>query len=453
MTIAAISTPHGSGGIGMIRISGPRAHAVADRIFAPVSGKPISDMAGYTCSYGHVSSCDGQLLDEAIATVFRAPKSYTGEDMVELSCHGGQYLTQRVLRAVLECGAIPAEPGEFTKRAFLNGKITLTQAESVMDLIGAQGDTAARMALAAREGVLHKRISSIRERLVSASAHLSAWVDFPDEDIPELKPDVLHTTLSDADRALTDLIDRFDAGCILREGVDTVIVGRPNVGKSTLMNLLSGAEKSIVTPVAGTTRDIVEETVRMGDVLLRLADTAGIRQTEDMVEKMGVDRAQSRLRTAGLVLAVFDSSEPLTTDDRLLIDSLPAQRVIAIVNKRDLPKRIDELYLQAHFEHIIYISALEENGVDELSRLIAEMLAISGVDMDNGMLSSERQRDAALRAQTALHMALNDLTAGRTLDAVHVSLDDALLALLSLTGERVTETVVNDVFSKFCIGK
>ncbi len=452
-TVAAISTPHAPGGIGIIRISGDRALEIADRVFAPVAGKPLSQLRGYTCAFGHVQTAEGRYLDEAVATVFRAPKSYTGEDVVELSCHGGLYNTKRVLRTVLESGAVPAPPGEFTKRAFLNGKMTLTQAESVMDLIGAQGEAAARMAFSAREGALYRRITIIREALVSAAAQLSAWVDFPDDDIPELGNDALGDVLQNAEEALETLLTGFDAGRVVREGVETVIVGRPNVGKSTLMNLLAGCEKSIVTPIAGTTRDIVEETVRLGDVLLRLADTAGIRNTEDDVERIGVDRAHSRLRTAQLILAVFDSSEPLTPDDHLLIEALPIDRVIAIVNKSDLPKQVDESYIKSSFKHIVYISAHEGLGVEELTKQVEALFLTSGLQADEGVLATERQRDAALRAHTAVKGARVDLNMGMTLDAINVSIDEAIAALLSLTGESVTEAVVEDVFSRFCVGK
>jgi len=452
-TIAAVATPLATGGISVIRISGDHALSVADRVFLPSSHRALEKMSGYTCTLGQVVTDKGERVDQAIATVFRAPKSYTGEDVVELSCHGGLLVTQYVLRAVFSAGARPAQPGEFTKRAFLNGKMGLTEAEAVMDIVGAQGEAAARQAQAALNGALHHSILAIRGELLHASAQLSAWVDYPDEDIPELEVDGLSKILTVAENELSRLIDRFDAGRILREGVDTVIVGRPNVGKSTLMNLLAGSEKSIVTPVAGTTRDIVEESVRLGDVLLRLADTAGIRPTEDSVEKIGVDRARARMESAGLVLAVFDASEALSEEDLLLIDSLPITRSIAVINKSDLPKKIDELYVSSKFTRFVYISAGEGSGTEALSAQIYDLLSLSGLSTEEGMLSTERQFNAALRAQEALALALQDVSRGMTLDAVNVSLDDAIGALLSLTGERVTEAVVDEVFSSFCVGK
>ena len=290
-TIAAISTPPAPAGLGVIRLSGDEAVAVASRVFRPGrAGRDLAGLKGYTAAYGHVFDEEGD-IDDCVALVFRAPHSYTGEDVVELSCHGGLYLLRRVLRAVLAAGARPAGAGEFTRRAFLNGKLDLTRAEAVMELIAADGRLSARTALAAREGNLYRRMETVKNELVGLSAHFSAYVDYPDEDIPALDEAALDGVLARAEESLSSLLATYDAGRVLREGVDTVIVGSPNVGKSTLMNWLAGCERSIVTPVAGTTRDVVEETVRLGDVVLRLSDTAGIRETNDAVESIGVQRA------------------------------------------------------------------------------------------------------------------------------------------------------------------
>lgn len=320
-TIAAISTPPAPAGLGVIRLSGDEAVAVASRVFRPGrAGRDLAGLKGYTAAYGHVFDEEGD-IDDCVALVFRAPHSYTGEDVVELSCHGGLYLLRRVLRAVLAAGARPAGAGEFTRRAFLNGKLDLTRAEAVMELIAADGRLAARTALAAREGNLYRRMDAVKNELVGLSAHFSAYVDYPDEDIPALDEAALDGVLARAEESLSSLLATYDAGRVLREGVDTVIVGSPNVGKSTLMNWLAGCERSIVTPVAGTTRDVVEETVRLGDVVLRLSDTAGIRETNDAVESIGVQRARQRMEQAALVLAVFDGSRPLSEDDRALAEA------------------------------------------------------------------------------------------------------------------------------------
>ena len=290
--IAAIATPPAAAGIGVIRLSGDGAIAVADKVFRPLGkGKTLGGLDGYSALYGHAYDRDGD-IDDCVALVFRAPHSYTGEDVVELSCHGGLYLLKRVLRATLDAGAVPAEAGEFTKRAFLNGKMDLTGADAVMDLIGAGGALAARAALAAREGSTYRRAESIKAKLLAVAAQNAAYVDYPDDDIPELSPEALGETLTEAESALEELLRTFDAGRLLREGVDTAIVGTPNVGKSTLMNRLSGSERSIVTAQAGTTRDVVEESVRVGDFVLRLSDTAGIRETEEEAEAIGIRLAK-----------------------------------------------------------------------------------------------------------------------------------------------------------------
>ena len=451
-TIAAISTANGVGGIGVIRISGENALAVADRVFRSVTDKRIEKMPGYTAAYGKVVDGD-EVIDEAVALVFRAPHSYTGEDVVELSCHGGLYVTKKVLRAVLGSGASPAGPGEFTKRAFLNGKMGLTEAEAVMDIISANGAQSARAALSCMEGRLRKRIDSVRDRLVNTAAHLSAWADYPEEDIPEVNTDNLALTLSECRNELLSLLKGYDAGKMMREGVDTVIAGRPNVGKSTIMNLLSGCERSIVTNIPGTTRDVIEETVILGEIPLRLSDTAGIRSTDDPIEKIGVERARDRILKAGLVLAVFDSSRPLSDEDKELIGLLTDAPALAVINKTDLPPLLDTEYIALRIDHVVYISALAGTGADELERQVADIIGTSGWDASQGTLATERQRSDAEAAMTSLNEALEALKLGVTLDAVTVIVEEAINHLLELTGERVTEAVVQQVFSHFCVGK
>ena len=451
-TIAAISTAQGLGGIGVIRISGGEARRIADRVFVSPAGKILMDTPGYTARYGRVKEA-GETIDEVVALVFRAPHSYTGEDVVELSCHGGLYVTKRVLRAVLNAGARPAQAGEFTRRAFFNGKLGLTEAEAVMDIIGAKGRQAARAALAAREGALHRRLEAIKGALIHSAAHLSAWADYPEEDIPQVEQGVLTDGLRQADQELATLLSQYDAGRALREGIDTVIVGRPNVGKSTLMNLLAGCERSIVTNVPGTTRDVIEETVLVGDVALRLSDTAGIHDTNDPVEQIGVKRAKDRLASAGLALAVFDASDELTEDDQALIRSLSEEPAIAIINKTDLPKKIDEQYIKQYIKHIVYLSALSGDGLQELTQALAQVAGVAQLDPAAGMLATERQRDAARRAQACVREAMDALSYGMTLDAVTVSIEGAVQELLELTGERASEAVVDGVFHSFCVGK
>lgn len=451
-TIAAISTPLGAGGIGVIRISGDDAIKIADKIIVPTSGKPLSSLKGYCAAHGKAVS-NGQTVDECVALVFRAPRSYTGEDTVEISCHGGIYVTNRILRAVLEAGAVPAEAGEFTKRAFLNGKLDLSEAEAVMDLIGAQNEGAMRVALTALEGTLSRKIDSLCSVLLSASAHMGAWVDYPDEDIPDLDFTVLKESLTKVRTELQELLDRFDSGKAITGGVDTAIIGKPNVGKSALMNMLSGYNRSIVTDIAGTTRDIVEETVRLGSVVLRLADTAGIRESDDVVEAIGVDMAKTKIERASLVLAVFDGSGCLDLYDREILELCRNKNVIGIVNKTDLPPKAEIEQIESYIKEIVYVSAQNGEGLKELTETVERILGTDKIDTSQAMLATERQRRNALSALSAVDEAIDAIAMGMTMDAINVCIDSAIEALLELTGKKAKEAVVDEVFSQFCVGK
>ncbi len=451
-TIAAISTGQAAGGIGIVRISGENALSVADRIFKTVSGVKLEKLSGYKAAFGKVFF-DEKCIDEAVALVFKAPKSYTGEDVVEISCHGGLLVTKQVLRAALANGAVPAEPGEFTKRAFLNGKMDLTRAESVMNIISAKSEQARSAALNTLDGALFKKISEISLSLKRTAAQMAAWVDYPDEEIDELSDDNLKNVLISAEKELEALIKRFDVGRIIIEGVETVIVGKPNVGKSTLMNLMSGHEKSIVTSVAGTTRDIVEETVTLGNNVLRLADTAGLHDTEDTVEKIGVDRTRQKLDRAVLVLAVFDSSTEIDTEDREIIKMCGGKNAIAIINKTDLEEKIDTKVINNNFKYVVYFSAKSKNGVTELEKAIEKLLGTADFDTSAATLMNERQLSCCQAALQSIKEALAALEIGMTRDALNVNIDVAIESLDTLTGERATESVVDEIFSQFCVGK
>ena len=454
-TIAAISTAQAAGGIGVIRISGEQAKKIAEKVFTSAHGKKISTQKGYTALYGtvHKPHAPTQIIDQAIALIFTGPASFTGEDVVELSCHGGLTIMKHVLRAVLEAGATAAAPGEFSKRAFLNGKLGLTEAEAIMELIHAQGEQAAKIALAGHNVALEKRIGKIREQLIEGAAHLSAWADYPEEDIPQIEPKKLKKRITEAKEEIEKLLSQFEAGKAIREGINTVIAGRPNAGKSTLMNLLSGYERSIVTQIAGTTRDIVEETVLLGDILLRIADTAGLRETSDAVEKIGVEKAKERIKTAELVLAVFDSSQKLSAEDKALIQEVAGTQCIAIINKIDLKTQADIESIQKAFRHTISCSAISGEGIKQLEQAVTELYGTSKLEPNQGILYTERQREAAKRAKQSLTEAIAGIDQGMTLDAVTVSIEGAISSLLELTGERATEAIVESVFSQFCVGK
>ena len=451
-TIAAISTGRAPGGIGVIRISGENAISVADKVFSSFNNKKLEDIAGYSALYGRAFDVNGN-IDNVVALVFKAPKSYTGENVVEFSCHGGLFVTDKVLKAVFDAGAVPAEAGEFTKRAFLNGKMDLTSAESVMNIISAQGEQAEKIALGVLEGRLFKEIKKINDKLVYDMALLSAWVDYPYEEIEDLSDNNLKEHIEESIESLEKLINDFSKGQIIMEGVDTAIVGCPNVGKSTLMNLLSGTEKSIVTEIAGTTRDVVEDTVNVGGITLRLADTAGVRETEDIVESIGVDRAVKRLQNAELVLAVFDGSRELSEADKRLIDLCKGKKAVGIVNKIDLDKNRLNNELQENFDKLIFISAKTGEGKDELVSAIEELLGTADFDTSATAIVNDRQCDCCKKALEALRDAKNALSLGMTMDAVTVCLDSAIENLMVLTGEKATELVVNEIFAQFCVGK
>ena len=449
-TIAAIATPLGEGSIGVIRISGDKAIEIADKVFFAFSEKPLCESKGYTAAYGEIKD-NGAVLDDAVALVFRAPKSYTGEDVVEISIHGGRLMLKAVLRVILQNGAFLAEAGEFTKRAFLNGKLDLTKAESVMGLISARSESELRLSRAAHIGGVSAKIDKIESDLVSADASIAAFSDYPDEDIEGLDYDNFLRMLNSAKAEIENMLSTYDAGRILREGIDTVIVGKPNVGKSTLMNMLSGAERSIVTDVAGTTRDVIEDTVTVGDITLRLADTAGIHNTDDTVESIGVERAKERIDSAELVLAVFDGTSELDKDDLNLISDIQNKNTIIIINKTDLENKIDTSVFKDF--RIVEISAKLKTGYEKLSEEIAEISGTANLSPDSAVLIGERQRACAERALDGVDEAISALQCGQTMDAVGVCVDDALAALFELTGKRATNEVTDEIFRKFCVGK
>ena len=450
-TIAAIATPLGEGGISVIRISGDEAISVADRCFRSVSGKKLSDIGGYTALYGSIVDQNGTVLDDAVALVFLSPKSYTGENVVELSIHGGLVSTRQILRRVLACGAVMASGGEFTKRAFLNGKLDLTKAESVIGLITARNDAAVKITRSALGGKISRDTQDILDKLLETSASLSVFADYPDEDIPNLNQDSFCKMLTECKQKCERLISTYDMGRTIREGINCAIVGKPNVGKSTLMNLLCGSDRSIVTDIAGTTRDIVENTVTVGDITLNLSDTAGLHNTDDIVEKFGVDKARKQIENAELLLAVFDASTPLDENDMQLIDTVKDKKCIVVLNKTDLEPQIDKSIIGDL--PTVAISAKNGAGYDALSQKIFEVCNLHKLSADGTVLISERQLDCVRRCLDAINSALEAMNMGITLDAVGVCIDDATAALLELTGKRVTNEVCDEIFKRFCVGK
>ena len=452
-TVAAISTGLSPGGIGIVRISGENAIEIADKVFMSKNGKLLKDLRGYSAVLGSVKNEDGEPVDEAVALVFRAPKSYTGEDVVELSCHGGLFVTRQALRSVLNAGAIPAPAGEFTKRAFLNGKMDLASAESVMNIISSHSEQETKVAYNTLEGALSKKIADINHILISASASLAAWVDYPDDEIEELSSGELVENLNRAKTELEELISRFDTGKAVIGGVRTAIIGKPNVGKSTLMNLLLGEDRSIVTAVEGTTRDIVEETAVIGSATLRLADTAGLRDSSDEVEKIGVDKAKKWLEGADFVLAVFDLSRPLSSEDENIISLVKNKKCVAILNKSDLPQKADKNAIIQNFENNVEISAKNPDDRKLLCEMTEKALETADFDPSVASLINARQKNCCEQALKDIAQAITDLENGVTLDAVNVTVDSAIDSLLVLTGEKASDSVINEIFSRFCVGK
>lgn len=460
-TIAAIATPPGAGGIAVVRVSGPTALAVAARVFLPANPhKSIAAAPGYTALFGHFYA-EGRRCDETVALIFRAPKSYTGEDVVELSCHGGTAVVRRLLDACLAAGARMAAAGEFTRRAFENGRLTLPQAEAVMDLVEAENRQAAAAAESALAGTLWQEAQALADILLGLAAHIAAWCDWPEEDVPAVDPARLQDTLLELQSRLALLCRNYDRGAAIRRGVPAVLVGAPNVGKSTLLNLLLGRERAIVTPVAGTTRDLLEETVELDGVTLRLSDTAGLRDTADPVEQEGVRRTRAALAAAALALAVFDTARPLTEQDRqlaaaLLSEAAAGRPVLFILNKIDRPavwQPRDLLGDAAAAENVLPLCAASPAAREPLSAAIRQLLDIGRFDPDAPLLANRRQLAAAQSALAAVNAALEATAAGLALDAVGVCVQDALDGVYSLMGQNVSDAVIDEVFSRFCVGK
>lgn len=454
-TIAAIATATG-GGVGMVRLSGPQALAVAGRLFRPLNtSKTPQTMPGYTGAFGRVYHGDA-LLDEAVLFVYHAPHSYTGEDVAELCCHGGEFVLSQVLAAAVAAGARPAEAGEYTRRALMNGRMTLTEAESVIDILAAQNTQSLRAALGAMEGALHREVLAAADTLTDCCAHISAWIDYPEEDVEEVSAPVLLTQLNSVDETLSRLEQSWQQGQLVRQGISTAIIGSANVGKSTLMNLLSGRERSIVTAIPGTTRDVIEETVRLGDLTLRLSDTAGLRQSDDPVEQLGVERSRRTLECCDLILAVFDESRPLTAEEREWLPQLSGRAAVAVYNKQDLPPVLTEeekAEIAALVPLSVSVSAAAGTGLACLTEAIRQTVGLAHFDPAAAVIANARQLECITAARRSLREGIEALTAGETLDAVSVCLEQSADALLTLTGRRASAEAIDKVFEQFCVGK
>lgn len=450
-TISAISTARGKGGIAVIRISGDEAIGVASRIFVPIGKTPIDQVRSHSCVYGTVVD-NGTRIDDAVLTVFRAPRSYTGEDTVEISCHGGVLVTSRVLEATLSNGARLAGAGEFTKRAFLNGRMTLTEAEAVGGIIDARTDAHLKVSIDQLRGSLSSRIRETIDSLTELVASVYAFIDYPDEDLTELSTDELKTELLKIKKHLTELTGSYRYGKAITEGVPTAIIGKPNAGKSSLLNRLCGFERAIVTEIEGTTRDVITEEVVVGDVLLLLADTAGIRDSDDTIERLGIERSREEMNRSELILAVFDGTKPFSREDEEIVELLRdvCDRTIAVVNKSD-ETAFDHTALLKMFPKTVVVSAKNGDGIDELVDSICDYLGKA--DAAGGdVITNARQNSALRNALTHVESALDTLD-GFTQDVAAMDIEKAIECLGELDGRTVSEAVVSRIFSKFCVGK
>nr|WP_034908778.1 tRNA uridine-5-carboxymethylaminomethyl(34) synthesis GTPase MnmE [[Eubacterium] cellulosolvens] len=453
-TIVAISTAMAPSGIGIVRVSGPDAIEIADRVYSNPKGKRLSDQKGYTIHYGNV--CEkGEVIDETLAMLMRAPHSYTGEDTVEFDCHGGVLATKRVLEAIIHAGARPAEPGEFSRRAFLNGRIDLTQAEAVMDIISAKNDHALRSAQHQLKGSVSEKISVVRQKLLHETAHIEAALDDPEHMSLDGYVEEMHEVITEQKSALLRLLESADSGRFMTEGIKTVIVGKPNAGKSSLLNLLIGEEKAIVTDIAGTTRDILEEQINVKGITLRLLDTAGIRDASDVIEQIGVEKAKEQVKDADLVLYVVDGSVALDENDHEIMDLIHDRKSVVILNKNDLSTVITNEQLEEKTQApVISMSAKQSLGLDELEEEIEKMFFHGGISFnDEVYITNVRHKTCIEEAIRSLGLVLQSMDDGMPEDFWSIDLMGACDALGKITGDTTSEDLVNEIFSSFCMGK
>jgi len=451
-TIAAISTPKGEGGIGIIRISGDKSFEILDKIFKPKN--PNKDLGFYQFNYGFIH--DGEkVIDESMVVRMKAPKTYTCEDVVEINCHGGQFVTQKVLELVLKNGARHAEQGEFTKRAFMNGRIDLSQAEAVMDLIQGKTEKSISLSLDQLRGDLRDKINSFKKALLDITAHVNVVLDYPEEGIEDPLPVELRDNLEAVYEEATRLIESYDKGKKIKEGIKTVIVGKPNVGKSTLLNSLLREERAIVTHVAGTTRDVIEEVINIKGIPLVLVDTAGIRQTDDIVENIGVEKSKEFIEKADLVLLVLDASRELEDEDREVINQINEnhKKVIVLLNKIDLERKID--LDEYNFENIVEISAQKNVGIEDMEEKIYSFIVDEKVEdsSEKLIITNVRHKTALEKTKDAIRNIFETIDMGLPMDLISVDLKEALDSLSEITGEISSEDILDHVFGNFCVGK
>lgn len=451
-TIAAISTPAGTGGIAVIRVSGDKAIEICDSVFS----KDILNSPTHTVHYGYITDSGGKKVDEVLLTLMRAPKTFTREDVVEISTHGGMAAPRAVLDALIRAGAYHAEPGEFTKRAFLNGRIDLTQAEAVIDIINSTNDIANRAALGQLEGALSREINGVRGDLVHLAAKMQVLIDYPDEDLEDVTPKEIRDTALRCKEKIDELLATADSGKIIRDGIRTVIVGKPNVGKSSLLNKLTRSDRAIVTNIAGTTRDVIEEYVSFEGVPIILIDTAGIRATDDEVERIGVEKSMKSIESADFAIVMIDGSSFFDDEDMEVLRATKDKRRIVLINKTDLgqSKYIETVKSKAAPSTVIEISAKTGEGIKEIGREIKKLFDLGAITTSNGaIITNARHKRALIEAREDLEAAASAVNLGLPTDIVSINISDAIDELGEITGATVSDDIVSEIFHDFCVGK
>lgn len=455
-TIAAISTPVGIGGIGIIRVSGDQAVSIVDKIFKASNKKSLKDIDSHTITYGHIVSESGKVLDEVLIMLMKAPRTFTREDIVEINCHGGPIPLNAVLMEVINAGARLADSGEFTKRAFLNGRIDLAQVEAIMDIIEAKTELSLEQAVGQLEGNLSKKIKEYQDILIQIIARIEVSIDYPEYDDDEPITNDFEAELNDLLAQLRELLKTADTGKMIREGVKTAIVGRPNVGKSSLLNALLEENKAIVTDIPGTTRDVVEAYLNIDGIPFQLLDTAGIRETSDVVEQIGVEKSRHSIEEADLVLMLIDSHDGLTDKDKEVLEQVKEKHVIYVFNKSDLPSNISEEIHEMYFNNGkgIRISAKQQKGLDELKMAMKEVVMKGNASINNqATISNQRQKQALINAIKSLDKVVEAIEMGLPEDCLAIDLHDAFGHLGMIVGESLKEEIINQLFSRFCLGK
>ena len=454
-TIVSISTAPGIGGIGIIRMSGEESFKILTKIFRPKNPQKIEEIKGYTIKYGEIIE-DGEVIDEVLVSYFKAPKSYTAENMCEINSHGGNIIVKKILEICLKNGAEMAEPGEFTKRAFLNGRIDLTQAESVIDIINAKSDKEAKSSIKQLEGALSKEIKEIKQEILDVLVNIEVTIDYPEYDTPEVQKKEILEMLEDVNKRLCKLEESFDNGKIIKNGIKTAIIGKPNAGKSSLLNAILKENRAIVTDIEGTTRDTIEEFITVKGIPLKLIDTAGIRDAKDEVEKIGIQKSIDEANNADLIISIFDSSKELSKEDIQILDLIKGKPSIILLNKSDLISKINEndKNLKDITPNIIKISAKNREGIEDLYEKIAEMFSIDEINLDNEVLITNiRHKNIISKAIENVRKAIEAINIDMPIDIITINIKEILEDLGEITGEYVTEDIINEIFSKFCLGK